>query len=371
MPLPQNGPPAAGSVITPVYDPYWRYDPDPFRLAIMSRVEEALDQGLTELDLTDLLQDRQIPADETAAFQRLIGSLIFTVKEGNPAYFYYDNTVVSNTRYTETDEVRTFVEYRISFSYREAYASQTAREAEWANLTREANRVAGIIMTRTSNDWQRLRLVHDYLAVKNVYSPDSNPLTNNVVNGLLGTETMCVGYAQAFQMIASRMGYETYNIYGFAFDQAHLWNIVNLNGRWYHVDVTFDDPAGNTFEIPLVKTQFFLRSAASMAETHETYSYAVPAADSDYLAEHHDVIRNYEDSETLTESLAEYIAALNFSSGRAHVFEYYTQTLNLSAQSLDMMIREAFERALTTVSVSYSYIVREDTGAIFFFPPQP
>lgn len=168
MPLPQNGPPAAGSVITPVYDPYWRYDPDPFRLAIMSRVEEALDQGLTELDLTDLLQDRQIPADETAAFQRLIGSLIFTVKEGNPAYFYYDNTVVSNTQYTETDEVRTFVEYRISFSYREAYASQTAREAEWANLTREANRVAGIIMTRTSNDWQRLRLVHDYLAVKNV-----------------------------------------------------------------------------------------------------------------------------------------------------------------------------------------------------------
>lgn len=368
-PLPQEEPPVAASVVTPVFNPYYRFDPDPFRLAIMTRIEEELNRGTTEINVSDLLQEKEVSLEEDSDFQDLMTALLFTVKEGNPEYFYYDNSVTSRMQYSEDEEIRTYSSFVYDLTIREEYTSEDARQEQWNELTREANRVAGVIMTRTSNDWQRLRLAHDYLTIKNVYSPDSNVLTNNVVDGLLGSETMCVGYAQAFQMIASRMGYETYNIYGYGFDQAHLWNIVRLNDNWYHVDVTFDDPAGNNYPIPLVSTAFFLRGANAMSYTHEVHSYDVPAAPADYLGYYVDAGRTFSNRDNLTGELSDYISALDFADPSADVYEFIIRGFSLSAEELELIIHEAFESSEANVSISYRFITRNDISSIFFYPP--
>ena len=37
----------------------------------------------------------------------------------------------------------------------------------------------------------------------------------------------------------------------------HVWNAVNINGTWYHLDLTWDDPITNTGE-NLLKYDFYL-----------------------------------------------------------------------------------------------------------------
>ena len=38
------------------------------------------------------------------------------------------------------------------------------------------------------------------------------------------------------------LGIENYTISGKAGNDQHIWNVVKINGDWYQVDVTWDDP---------------------------------------------------------------------------------------------------------------------------------
>ena len=40
----------------------------------------------------------------------------------------------------------------------------------------------------------------------------------------------------------NQAGIQTKIIEGTAGGQAHAWNLVNLDGAWYHFDATWDDP---------------------------------------------------------------------------------------------------------------------------------
>ena len=57
---------------------------------------------------------------------------------------------------------------------------------------------------------------------------------------------MCAGYAKAYQLILNRMGIECGYITGNAVNDMvsgpHAWNYVRLDGNYYQVDVTWDDP---------------------------------------------------------------------------------------------------------------------------------
>ncbi len=55
---------------------------------------------------------------------------------------------------------------------------------------------------------------------------------------------VCQGYAEAFYMIASKLGIETNFCRSASLN--HIWNYVKFDGKWYHVDVTWDDPVSYT-----------------------------------------------------------------------------------------------------------------------------
>lgn len=44
------------------------------------------------------------------------------------------------------------------------------------------------------------------------------------------------------------LGIENGTVSGEAGNEQHIWNTVMLDGQWYHVDVTWDDPIGSSFE---------------------------------------------------------------------------------------------------------------------------
>lgn len=111
------------------------------------------------------------------------------------------------------------------------------------------------ITDSSMSEYEKVRAIHDYLVVHVDYDYENLaagtlPDTAFTKEGaLLLHSAVCEGYARAFSYLCSRAGLEELLVYGTADDgtgvQTHAWNQVRIDGEWYHVDVTWDDPLMN------------------------------------------------------------------------------------------------------------------------------
>ena len=90
---------------------------------------------------------------------------------------------------------------------------------------------------------------------ENQYLTDSYKAYGALVNG----KAVCSGYAKAFDLLAKKCGLSSTVVTGTAYnsdgrDGPHAWNQIYLDGDWYNVDVTFEDPITN---IELNASQLF------------------------------------------------------------------------------------------------------------------
>lgn len=95
-------------------------------------------------------------------------------------------------------------------------------------------------LSPTQTSWQQLLTVHDVLAQRCRYGQS---LHSDDVCGLM-TEgwAMCEGYSKAFLYVARRAGFEAMCVPGRTGNGSdHVWNIVQIDGQYYNMDLTFDD----------------------------------------------------------------------------------------------------------------------------------
>ena len=90
-------------------------------------------------------------------------------------------------------------------------------------------------------------MLHDYIAVNCAYnwkvatqgsSQDDDDRLFSAYGALVDGDAVCQGYALAYQLLLTRAGVTSRIVTGVN----HMWNMVQLDGAWYHVDVTWDDP---------------------------------------------------------------------------------------------------------------------------------
>jgi hypothetical protein len=129
--------------------------------------------------------------------------------------------------------------------------------------------------------------VHDWLVTNLLYDESIDQLSpsNGIYGALIERKTMCLGYAEAMQLILLCRGeYDVELVSGdvSTADGAwagHAWNIVNLDGKEMHVDATFDDPLG--IEGNPVSHIYFGQDDAFMESDHRWNSDYFTGADSD------------------------------------------------------------------------------------------
>lgn len=264
--------------------PYWTGIEDDVQRHMAELVAAALDARALEVELGPALAGVTIDPADQEQFDTALNTVVFTVKDSNPRYFMYSNWITPFYYYRDTDGVRSFDSYKVSFEFLDAYDTVEKQEAEWLRIEEHVRLIGDHIMAQTANDWERLVLLHDYLTRLNIYSPTADRNHNNIASCYFAGESMCVGYSLGFEAIADYMGFNTITIYGYAGDETHNWNKILFDGVWYNVDVTWDDPQPDrgTGAQPLHVN--FLRSDEAMAATHTIYAPGVPAAPSDYIA---------------------------------------------------------------------------------------
>jgi len=84
-----------------------------------------------------------------------------------------------------------------------------------------------------------LKYLHNYFITKIVYTLDeSREHIRNIYGAMVENKCVCEGYSEAFQYMAQQ-----YNITCIiARSSIHEWNFVELDNKWYVVDLTYDDP---------------------------------------------------------------------------------------------------------------------------------
>lgn len=131
------------------------------------------------------------------------------------------------------------------------------------------------IISKKMTRYQKIRAVHNWMIAHVKYDYQGylsgilSPLSHSARGALLKGVAVCDGYAYAFQKIMKHLHIPCRFVVGRSGNIGHGWNMVKLEGKWYHIDVTFDDPIVNGSDANTIpRYKYFLKSTSVMRRTH-------------------------------------------------------------------------------------------------------
>ena len=178
-----------------------------------------------------------------------------------------------------------------------------------AELNVAVSRAIQAVIVPGMRDIDKVRALHDYLVAHVEYDLDTAgkdvyTQSSTAYGALVLQKALCGGYSEAMKLLLNTVGVECEVIAGSADGSEHAWNLVKLDGEYYHVDVTFDDPVvidswgqrkNNTEPI----YSYYCLSDRWMRLDHYWNTSFYPAA----LGEQHRIIAFYETEEAMFDSL--------------------------------------------------------------------
>ena len=91
---------------------------------------------------------------------------------------------------------------------------------------------------------QKIEVIHNYIINHGKYATDSIRKKNSekpyskANSILIDGYGLCGAYADAMAIFLEKMGIDNYKIAS----ESHIWNLVKVNNKWLHLDLTWDDP---------------------------------------------------------------------------------------------------------------------------------
>lgn len=105
-----------------------------------------------------------------------------------------------------------------------------------------------------------------------------------IVAPLLRNTGVCTGYSQLFKFLCDQLGIDCFEVIGPADcrngRELHCWNVVKLDGNFYHIDTTFD--SGHYHATQSYSYRYFLRSDEFMQQDRQWDRSNLPVMASDH-----------------------------------------------------------------------------------------
>ena len=110
------------------------------------------------------------------------------------------------------------------------------------------------------SDCEKFKHIHDELIKRCTYGDGKN--ADNAYGALVEGRALCQGYSKAFDLLCRKASLHAVITEGDA-QGSHMWNMVNTDDGYYHIDCTWDDP-DDTKRPDLVRYDFFMLNDASI-----------------------------------------------------------------------------------------------------------
>jgi transglutaminase-like putative cysteine protease len=173
---------------------------------------------------------------------------------GNQTYvFTKDSLAFVRSVYAGNDDYLEWNMDRISFNYMvtknlieiEFTAKYRTTRAQEIYVDENVNTILGSIIKPNMTDDEKLFAIHQYILDNVEY--DSTLTRYTAYDALYYGSSVCQGYALLMDKMLEKAYIKTIIIDGSIPEGTHAWNLVSLNGIWYHVDATNDDVNENMF----------------------------------------------------------------------------------------------------------------------------
>ena len=198
----------------------------------------------------------------------------------NPEIFFLDVPKLCMVTQTKTSMMTK--EYNVSIAPEEGrsylnryFPTEAIINSAQNDINEEVNKILSV--TENLNAIQKIEYVHNYL-IDNIEYDSTIEKANihDIYGALINKVAVCEGYAKSFKYILDKMQIPSIIVVGNAKNsigeiESHSWNYVNVDGKWYGIDVTFDDPiiVGDTNgAITNFKYRYFLKGNLEFSKIH-------------------------------------------------------------------------------------------------------
>lgn len=172
----------------------------------------------------------------------------------------FNNFYLLKVRYDTAGEITVNVDY--NYSNEDKRLINQKLDDLWVQLVTKEMDEEDIIYAFHDYFINTTRYDEEYVETskENEMSP-KHPSTkaNGVLfNGL----AICSGYTDAMALVLDRLNLKNFKVAS----DTHVWNVVNLNGEWLHLDLTWDDPVSLDHSKDTLLHKFYLIDTKTLEE---------------------------------------------------------------------------------------------------------
>ncbi|WP_061314717.1 transglutaminase domain-containing protein [Clostridium botulinum] len=210
---------------------------------IKARLKDGMENYKTNIDIKDL-----IDLDDINNNSNKILDLYFDVIYENPQIFYCNPTSVKfdNCTYNPSTGKLNSCDIKVNYEY-----SNDVIDKMREKLNSKINYIKKNYLDECSTDLEIEYAIHDYITQNCTYDKDNYDkktvpnISHTSYGALINQIAVCDGYSKATMLLLNEYGIEA----GIVTNDSHAWNYVNIDGNYYQIDLTWDDPTPETNKI--------------------------------------------------------------------------------------------------------------------------
>lgn len=157
--------------------------------------------------------------------------------------------------------------------YENGFNSESDVRIAYGKIEKERNYITSKLKGNTYKD---VKMIHDYLVDNLEYDEQYKSIgTYTIYGALVEKRCVCEGYTRAFKYLADAAGITSIMMQGTGTNsqgktEKHAWNAVKINGIWYLLDATWDDPiiVGRGRILASTHYKYFLKGSSDFNKDH-------------------------------------------------------------------------------------------------------
>lgn len=149
--------------------------------------------------------------------------------------------------------------------------TKTYNNKEIKEINTEVDKIYNKIVNPNNSIKDNIKIIHDYIINNTKYDTlrsDQNirKYHSDIAYGpLFEGYAICGGYTDLMQLFLEKLNVKSFRISS----SDHVWNAVNIDNTWYHLDLTWDDPVVDD-NIDRLNYDFFLIDTKQLQDKEKT-----------------------------------------------------------------------------------------------------
>lgn len=171
-------------------------------------------------------------------------------------------------------------ENNITITYTMSYHTNASQEAF---VQSEVKRIVADIIRPSMTQVEKVKAINDYIVLNTTYTFDASTSVHTPYTILHEGKGVCQAYAALAYLMLKEAGFDVRYVTGNV-GEDHAWNLVKVDGAWYHLDTTWNDPVFKNPDSDMshyVQYKYFLLSDKEIQQDHVIDPYDYPKATSD------------------------------------------------------------------------------------------